>query len=275
MKIYQAYYKDEQKVHLDPEFTPFDNTANPVVNLHEFYIYTKIYQEAQKTNEDYWGHFSWQWKKKLQAVPASAIIKLIEDNPGYDVYTFNPFPWEVAQVWNVWEQGDWCDMPHMIPLGQRILEAMDVNPLALQAPMGTKHYVQANYFVGNKFFWDGLLAFLHRFVDVCGRLPTEYVDMLNTETGYEPNPTLDYRGFICERLISTFLVINDKKLKIRPFRELAEVRLPPELKKAIVAKDSGIEAKSKDFLYEYLSLRPEPLLDRHDYGKDWIQTCIL
>ena len=44
MKIFQAYYKEEQKSQLDPEFTPFDNTANPVTNLYEYYIYTKIYE---------------------------------------------------------------------------------------------------------------------------------------------------------------------------------------------------------------------------------------
>ena len=272
MKIFQAYYKEEQRAHLDPEFTPFDNTANPVVNLHEYYIYTRIYQEALKTNEDYWGHFSWQWKRKMEGVSAAAITSIIQHNPGYDVYTFHPFPHETVDHWNVWEQGQWCH-PEILKLSEKIFSDMDIDPRMLQAPMGTKHYLCANYFVGNDKFWSGLLSTLHRFVDICGRLPEEYIDLLNSSAGYGANPGLDYRGFICERLISTFLILNDKKLKIRPFKELYDIRLSAEQKKILVAKDAGIESKSNELLGEYLRLRTPPT--NTNWGQEWINTCVL
>lgn len=270
MKIFQAYYKEEQKAHLDPEFTPYDNTANPVVNLHEFYIYTKIYEEAMKTNEDLWGHFSWQWKRKLEGVPAATIKGLIENNPGFDVYTFHPFPHETVDHWNVWEQGQWCH-PEILKLSEKIFEGMNIDVKSLQFPMGTRHYLCANYFVGNHKFWAGLLAMLHQFVDVCGRLPKEYIDLLNSSAGYETNIALDYRGFICERLISTFLQLNDDKLRIKPFSELNDARLNADQKMILQKKDEGIESKNKTVFEEYLNMRQAPT--KTNWGRKWIDTC--
>lgn len=272
MKIFQVYYKEEQRAHLDSEFTPYDNTANPVVNLHEYYIYTKIFEEAMKTKEDLWGHFSWQWKRKLEGVSAATITKLIEDNPGYDVYTFHPFPHETVDHWNVWEQGQWCH-PEILRITEQIFKAMDIDTRRLQAPMGTKHYLCANYFVGNSKFWAGLMSLLHDFVDVCGRLPEEYIELLNSPAGYEANPTLDYRGFICERLISTFIQLNDDKLLVKPFNELYAARLSPEQKKILARKDAGIDTRHKEFLEEYLHMRKVPV--GHDWGSEWAPTCVL
>jgi hypothetical protein len=274
MKIFQAYYKEEQQAHLDPEFTPYDNTENPVVNLHEYYIYTKIFQEALKTNEDLWGHFSWQWKRKMPGVPAAFIMDHININPGYDVYTFHPFPHETVIHWNVWEQGQWCH-PEILKLAERIFTDMDIDPKRLQAPMGTRHYLCANYFVGNGKFWAGMMGMLHQFVDVCGRLPDEYLDLLNSSAGYGDNQKLDYRGFICERLISSFLLMHEDRLKIRPFRELYDARLGPDQRKILAAKDCAIDARSRDFLYDYLALRPPVPEGKTDWGKDWAMTCVL
>jgi hypothetical protein len=274
MKIFQAYYKEEQKIHLDPEFTPYDNTANPVVNLHEYYIYTQIYTEAQKTNEDYWGHFSWQWKRKLENVPAQQVLDIIKSNPGADVYTFHPFPWETACAWNVWEQGQWCH-PHIVELATKIFEDMGMDPLLVQAPMGSEYYLCVNYFVGNKHFWDGLLGMLHRFVDVCGRLPPKYIDLLNTPAGYEANTSLDYRGFICERLISSFLVSHKDRVKVRPFIEIYKSRLSKEYLDLVLLKDKAIDTKDRTFLQEYLNNRPALRTQDHNWGKDWINSCVL
>jgi len=272
MKIFQAYYKEEQKSNLDPEFTPFDNTANPVVNLHEYYIYTKIYEEAEKTNEDLWGHFSWQWKRKLEGVAASQILEIIEKNPNADVYTFFPYPWETVSNWNVWEQGQWCH-PNMIKLGERILADMGEDPLLIQAPMGHQTYMCVNYFVGNKKFWNGLLAFLKRFADACDNLPEEYMKLLNESAGYEPNLKLDYRGFLCERMISTYLVLKQNELLIRPLVEFYHYRISHEMQLLLEFKEHGIEHKNREFLNQYINARGET--KGYNWGKDWANTCVL
>ena len=220
MKIFQTYYKEEQVVHLDSEFTPFFNASNPrPVDLAEYFIYNSIYNEAQKTNEDYWGHFSWQWKNKLAGKTAADILNLVNNNPGYDLYHFNAFPYDVVNTWNVWEQGQWC-CPLMIELGEIILERMGEDPTIIRQKMDVDTYCTANYFIGNKKFWDGFLDFLHRYVDILGYLDGDVLAKLNTSAGYEPRLFLRYHGFICERLVSTYFLMNRDKLKIMPFNEI-------------------------------------------------------
>mgnify|MGYP003336337217 CR=1 FL=1 len=271
MKIFQAYYKDEQAAHLDQEFTPYDNTANPVVNFHEYYIYKKIYEQAQLTNEDYWGHFSWQWKRKLESVPAQQILDIIVATPGADVYTFHPYPWECATAWNVWEQGQWCH-PNIIKLAERILQDMNIDPVVLQTPMGSRDYLCVNYFVGNKKFWDELLAFLDQFVTACENLPEPYMTMLNESATYGDNMNLNYRGFLCERMISTFFVLN-KQLLIRPFIEVYKARINDDMKRWVMYKDQAIDSQDKSTLLKFLDERVQGK-DGHNWGKDWIETCV-
>ena len=273
MKIFQAYYRPDQVAHLDKEFTPFDNTANPVVNLHEYYIYTRLYQEATLLDEDLWGHFSWQWKRKLSGVPAGMIIDHINTNPGYDVYTFHPFPLETVAYWNVWEQGQWCH-PHLVELGERILEDMQVDPNCMYVPMGTRDYLCVNYFVGNRDFWEGLMSWLHQFVDVCGRLPEKYLDLLNQSAGYGDNLSLDYRGFLCERMISSFFVQTRHQFRVKPFDPLYNAMLNPQQKEILSLKDRALDTKNKSSLEQYLNRRAVPQ-EHVNWGKEWINKCVL
>lgn len=272
MKIFQAYYKEEQRTHLDSEFTPFDNTANPVVNFHEYYIYKRIYEQAVQDQEDLWGHFSWQWKRKLNDVPPQQILDIINVNPGADVYTFLPFPWECATAWNVWEQGQWCH-PHILTLAEEILTRMNIDPVVLQTPMGSRDYLCVNYFVGNKQFWDRLLAFLDLFVETTEKLDQPYLELLNQSANYGDNLSLNYRGFICERMISTFFVLN-KDLIVRPFIEIYKGRLGEDLIKLVALKDKAVDQKDKQLLYTYLDTRSQGI-NGHNWGQDWIETCVL
>jgi hypothetical protein len=272
MKIFQAYYKPEQISHLDSEFTPFDNTANPVINFHEYYIYKRIYEQAQLTNEDLWGHFSWQWKRKLESVKAHQIIDIINSNPGADVYTFHPYPWECATAWNVWEQGQWCH-PNILMLAERILMDMNIPIRVLHRPMGSRDYLCCNYFVGNKKFWDQLLAFLDLFVDRCENLSGSYLTMLNESAGYEENPNLNYRGFLCERMISTFLVLNPDIL-VRPFIEAYQAKISEDMRKLVSLKDKGIDFKDRSFLLQYVEQRTQGK-EGYNWANWWVNTCEL
>ena len=69
--------------------------------------------------------------------------------------------------------------------------------------------------------------------------------------------------------------MHEDRLKIRPFRELYDARLTPQQKKILAAKDCAIDARSKDFLYDYLALRPPVPEGKTDWGKDWAMTCVL
>ena len=205
IRIYQAYYKQEQLSNLDPEFTPYDNTSNPVNNLYEHHIYHQVRTLSLENNIDKWGVFSWQWKSKLSGVSAESILRMAAQGAEADVIIFNAYPYDEVISYNVWEQGVWSH-PYILVLGRKLLELMGEDPDLVYQPMDFRVYCAANYFVGNRAFWDGLLEFLDRYVAAIDQLDDEYKSMLYSSAGYEPNPKLDYTGFICERLISTYLV---------------------------------------------------------------------
>jgi hypothetical protein len=281
MKIFQAYYKEDQKSLLDTEFTPFDNTANPVVNLHEYYIYTKIYEEAQKTNEDLWGHFSWKWRSRIPGVTAQQIVDIINLDLSYHVYTFNPYPQEIIKYWNVWEHGQHCH-PMILELAEKIFKDMGLDPLLLQKPQAMDHYIVANYFVGNKKFWDGLLLFLQKFIETMDKFEGEWLEKLNTSADYRTNMSLNYKGFLCERMIGIYMMLNDQ-LRIRPFFELyyREGQFDPYFEEVLSLKQLGTTSNDQNLLREYLDKRPA-LTDPngedkvcYNWGNDWINTCVL
>jgi len=214
-RIYQAYYQEYQINHLDSEFTPYDNRSNPVSNLYERYIYQQTAIISKQDGIDLWGTFSWQWKKKLTGPSAADILNFIKDNPGYDVYIFNAYPQNEAISYNVWEQGEWCH-PNIIHLAKRLLEKMGEDPSLVEKPMTRDTYLTANYFVGTSSFWHGLSEFLDRFALAIPKLNETDTKLLLSSASYGPNANLNYTGFICERLISTYLIMHTE-LRIKPW----------------------------------------------------------
>jgi hypothetical protein len=211
-RIYQAYYRDDQVANLDPEFTPYDNRVNPVANIYEHYIYHQTRNISQQDGVTLWGTFSWQWKNKLHGPTAQDVLDFIEHDPGYDVYIFNAYAEDEAVSFNVWEQGQWCH-PYILHLGRRLLDLMGEDPKLVEQPMTKDSYLAANYFVGTAEFWDGLLEFLDRFVAAIPMLNEADTELLKTSAGYGPNGALDHTGFICERLISTYIVRSQCRVK--------------------------------------------------------------
>jgi hypothetical protein len=91
-RIYQSYYKPEQKAHLDPEFYPYDNTSNPVNNLYELYLYHRIREISIQDGIERWGMFSWQWRNKIKyKLDASSIVHIANQDE-HDICLFNAYP---------------------------------------------------------------------------------------------------------------------------------------------------------------------------------------
>jgi hypothetical protein len=104
-KIFQIYYKPEQKAELDPDFIPYDNTENPKPELREWYVWDKEYEKLSKEDIEYWGFLSPKFKHKTN-LTGQLVHEFINANPNYDVYLFNPCIANEAIFPNSWEQGD-------------------------------------------------------------------------------------------------------------------------------------------------------------------------
>jgi hypothetical protein len=267
-RIYQSYYKPEQKEHLDPEFYPYDNTSNPVNNLYELYLYHRIREISIQDGIERWGMFSWQWRNKIKyKLDASSIVHTANQDE-HDICLFNAYPDDELISYNVWEQGAWSH-PYIVYLGQEVLTEMGEDPDLVKMPMTRSIYLAANYFVANRRFWDGLLLFLDRFAEALARLAPGTKRILHSSAGYAPNPALDYTGFLCERMISTYLVRNMVSKGKEDGYEFVIAAWTPGEHYIGKLKEKGIKDKDRALLLRWNDERT-PFLRGPKLATDWI-----
>ena len=267
-KIFQAYYKEEHKQFLDKEFEPLDNTANTFGDYREYPLFLEIYNKAQEQNLDVWGYVSWKWKDKLYNLQAKDLIDHITDNPGYDVYFWNPYPNHAVAALNVWEQGQSVH-PNLIRIMEYIFPTIGIHTNWLYQPMHPDVMYFGLYCAGNHKFWDGFLQLAKKYKDCVDNLPTQIKLLHNQGAGYPPFPDLWYFPFVHERLLSTYLTINYSNLKIFHYHNDKE-QYGYMWDRLYFLKSMAIKYKEPAILMEYQELRDYLKINYH-FSRDWIQ----
>jgi hypothetical protein len=215
-KILQIYFKPEQLAQLDPAFEPVDNTNNPQPQIQEWLLWDREYNRLCQEGVDYWGFVSWKYKHKM-GLTGQQTLDYIVENPGYDVYLFNPAIANEAVFANGWEQGDFYH-PGLSDIANDFLvkvgyEDPDVkNVLLDRTRMGF-----ATYFVANRKFWDGYME-LSRKIFTEAEKDVNFKEQVFAEggSGYNLNKSLSNFPFLNERLVGTYMELNG--LKILPYR---------------------------------------------------------
>lgn len=210
-KIFQIYYKSELIEHLDPAFTPLDNTDNLRPELREWYLWDKHHESVLAEGLDYWGFVSWKFKEKINLTGQQAL-NFINDNPGYDVYLFNPCIVNEAVFANSWEQGD-LHHPNISGIGNEFLKKLgytDVNVSSMLLDRNTT--VFANYMVGSRNFWTKFMDFSRRIFTEADKDPVFYQQVFGAGlSNYAYDKSLPNFTFLIERLVPTFIELEEIK----------------------------------------------------------------
>lgn len=211
-KIYQVYFDEETKKHINTEFIGFDNSKDPLVQYREYSIFQRCQNLAKQNNLTHWGYFSWKWQQKLTNISAQNVLDWIDEHPGYDVYTFNPYPKLPVGSFNVWEQA--------LPSHDEIIEIIEyLFPIIgldkdwIYQPMHPDIMFFAHYCTASVQFWNDFLQLSQRYYNAVPNFPSHIAKIHNKATT-PGNPNLWYFPFIHERLLSTFLAINKEKYKV-------------------------------------------------------------
>jgi hypothetical protein len=211
MKIFQIYFKPELKHQCDPAFAAYDNTSNPKPELREWDVWNRFYQTMLNGSEelDMWGFVSWKFKEKTN-LTGQQVLDHIAANPGYDVYLFNPCILNEAVFVNGWEQGD-LHHPNISAIGNAFLaklgyEDYDVKEVLLDRT----RTIFANYLVGSRRFWDMFMEFSNQLFTAAETDP-EFKHQVFGQglSNYAHDKSLPNFTFLIERLIPTFLELND------------------------------------------------------------------
>lgn len=210
-KIFQIYYKPELAEHLDPAFTPLDNTANLRPELREWHVWDKHHESVLAEDLDHWGFVSWKFKEKINLTGQQAL-NFINDNPGYDVYLFNPCIVNEAVFANGWEQGD-LHHPNISDIGNEFLKKLgytDVNVSSMLLDRNTT--VFATYVVGNRNFWTKFMDFSRKIFTEADKDPVFHQRVFGTGlSNYAYDKSAPNFAFLIERLVPTFIELEEIK----------------------------------------------------------------
>ena len=208
-KIFQIYFKPELKEQCDPLFTPLDNTANPRPDLREWDVWNREHENILSQNLDYWGYVSWKFKEKTN-LTAQQAFEHITNNPGYDVYLFNPCIVNEALFINSWEQGDFYH-PHISEIGNTFLRKLGYSDVDVRSTLLDRNRtVFANYVVGNSRFWSDFMAFSRQLFTEADKDQDFNQHVFGAGlSNYAHDKSLPNFTFLIERLIPTFLDLHD------------------------------------------------------------------
>lgn len=223
-KIFQIYFKPELKQHCDPAFEPLDNTANPRPELREWDVWDRFHEQRLQENLDLWGYVSWKFKEKTNLTGAD-VLKHINDNPGYEVYLFNPCIINEAVFVNSWEQGD-IHHPNISGIGNKFFQKLGYNNIDVKNMLlDHNRTVFANYVVGNHRFWEHFMAFSRALFTEADKDPTFKEEVFGAgRSNYAHDSSLPNFTFLIERLIPTFLEIE--QFKVCPYLYTGATALP-------------------------------------------------
>lgn len=234
VKIYQIYYKEEQRYNMDINFIPYSNIRNVNPNWREYWVFREAYRKGLHKKANFTGFVSWKFNEKTR-VDGKRVIDFIKNNNEYDVFFINPLPWEVDCFDNVWLQGEYYHKG-ILDFMQNILNKCDINinlrEIIHKENLGT----YCNYWIGNNFFWDEYMKFtLPIYKYLTKRLSDKEKDFLYSDSNYYIGS--NYIPFIMERMFSTLLSYN-KKIKATNYRYTPEEKYRLTLNMYRIVRDS-------------------------------------
>lgn len=202
-QIFQIYYSQDQKIHLENEFIPYDNSSSLIPEQCEFPVFRENYINNIHKNALLTGFMSWRFRKKTK-LSGKNFIDFTESNPGYDVYYVNPFQCEERYL-GVWHQAETCH-PGIIELTQSIFDAIGYNIDLRKVYNLSLTSAYCNYWVGTQNFWETYMSFAEPIYEyIIHYAPTEIKSKIFQRADWRD---LGYFPFIFERIFSTLLFIN-------------------------------------------------------------------
>lgn len=244
IQIFQIYYQDTHKSDLDTAFTPYSNKGVSDNRL-EFAVFDKLHHSTKTKNLSYWGAVSWRFQQKTR-VEGQQLLDYVSGKLEFDIFYMNASPMNEALFDNCWMQGE-VSHPGLIDLAQKVFQCAGLPQELIYEISHSQQYSTANYFVGNRKFWDLYIPFINKVLTAADqKLPAKYKKILHANAdpkGLHHGAT--FVPFLIERLFGVFMKLHADELKFHKIRLLhLEKRLDAHLAGLRLMKDKAIETKS-------------------------------
>lgn len=213
-ELFQVCFKEEHFKDVDIKFKAYDNLENKNSGLREYPIMMDLYN---KNNDklDAWGTFGPTWQKKLRYSSIEITETITSTWNDYDIWIFNPARIVASLTRSPWSMGN-MSHPGLLNIGHYLLsEAIPKDSkINLTQCLGSTYPTEilcyANYFVAKKEFWKKYLEWIypiaHSMIDE--KLPRTLINVYRN-AHYATDEKLTMFSFVIERMLSTYLFIND------------------------------------------------------------------
>jgi hypothetical protein len=201
IQIHQIYYKTEQRLHLDPLFSPYDNAGvnDPIL---EYGVIRKLHKAGQ--NAKLWGAMSWKFNQKTK-ISGQRLFDYIEAHSGFDIYYCNPNPEIEAIFQNMWMHGN-TTHPGFLGLVRDVFAHVGLETQQLVSMQPSAAYSTANFIVATSDFWESYTRFMDRITGAALAEPNLRDRLLSADADPKGvHAGACYLPFLVERLFGVFL----------------------------------------------------------------------
>jgi hypothetical protein len=268
VRIFQIYYRPDQRQYLDPAFEPYNNQGDNSPLL-EFNVFRKLVNSDLTKGSELWGALSWKFKEKT-GLTGEQLRQIIANNPGHDAYYCNPFPELEGMYHNLWLQGE-TSHPNFLILCRDFFQATGLDENIFLQLVPSQSFAASNYFVATPKFWSGYMDFMDEVITKAER------GMSSTAKAMIYSAAADRKGmhagasympFIVERLFGVYLAKTQGQYRTFKFpSEQAEAKLNVHLKLLRQMRDVAISSKSLWMASCWVNYRN--LYMQQFHGKDW------
>lgn len=274
VRLFQIYFRPEQRTLLDPAFEPYNNEGDHSPLL-EFNVFRKLAASELTRGATLWGALSWKFGQKT-GMTGAQLRDVIASNPGCDVYYCNPFPELEGLYHNLWLQGE-TSHPNFLILCRDFFKAAGLDESALEELQPSSMFASSNYFVATPAFWKQYLDFMDK------TLAKAEKNMSTTARAMIYSSAADKRGlhsganylpFIIERLFGYFLARTAKGMQAYKFAvQGSEQRMNVHVRLLKQMRDAAVHGQSLWLASCWVNYRSLFLLQF--YGKEWCQKYLM
>ncbi len=213
LKIYQVYYRKNQKKDLDGGFSHWNNRKNRRPEWAELWIMLQAWANNSAHFSELTGFFSWKFGRKTD-LTSEMVVDFIGSHPGYDCYIFNPLTLQTALFASVWDQGEHWH-PGIKAHADRVLKECGIQADLDGYVDGFATTAYCNYFVASPQFWTAYFALMER---VFENLEKQRRGRTGPwQTTIHDNREYKFVPFLIERCFGVVTRLNPG-LKIIPYR---------------------------------------------------------
>lgn len=253
--IYQDVYDSVSAKMVSADAIPLERSTN-IEGLKEFQAFRLLLDRGAAEQCDHIGLFSVKFANKMRITVAEAKA-FVSANPGYDVYLFNPYPYESYLFFNQWESGQFHH-PGIKELGLSLFEKFGLGDIETAPRMRATENVFCNYWVGTSDFFRHYVTLMNQIAEAMFAQRDRFL----RNTWHLDEIGTPYFTFILERMLGAILKHERSKFRVLSFP------VPPALYGSMIADDSPIRFEKKRL--HFLAVRDAiEALDREFEGVDY------